>query len=87
MARWQHSSWFISSRVIEKKHLRTGSSSCCSNAWIVARANTAGPDASKLASTENQYMMPSRCSGVKSSARSPSHGRSAGFQAASLDFW
>ena len=86
IVRWQHSSWFISSRVIEKKHLRTGSSSCCSNAWIVARAKTAGPEASKLASTENQYMMPSRCSVVKSSARSPSHGRSAGFQRVSLDF-
>ena len=86
MVRWQHSSWFISSRVMEKKHLRTGSSSCCSNAWMVARANTAGPEASKLASTENQYMMPSRCSAVKSSARSPSQGRPAGFQAAVLDF-
>ena len=84
--RWQHSSWFISSRVIEKKHLRTGSSSCCSNAWMVARANTAGPEASKLASTENQYMIPSRCSVVKSSARRPSHGRSAGFHATRLDF-
>ena len=86
MLRWQHSSWFISSRVIEKKHFRTGSSSCCSNAWMVARAKTAGPDASKLASTANQYMMPSRCCSVKSSARSPSQGRSAGFQAATLDF-
>ena len=28
---------------MEKKHLRTGSSSCCSNAWMVARAKTAGP--------------------------------------------
>ena len=53
---------------------------------MVARANTAGPEASKLASTENQYMMPSRCSSVKSSARSPSQGRPAGFQAAVLDF-
>ncbi len=86
MVRWQHSSWFISSRVIEKKHLRTGSSSCCSNAWMVARANTAGPDASKLARTENQYMIPSRCSTVKSSALSPSHGRSAGFHTVRLDF-
>ena len=85
--RWQHSSWFISSLVIEKKHLRTGSSWCCSKAWMVARAKTAGPEASKLASTENQYMIPRRCSTVKSSARSPSHGRSAGFQAISLDFW
>jgi hypothetical protein len=86
MVRWQHSSWFISSRVIEKKHLRTGSSSCCSNAWMVARANTAGPDASKLASTENQYMMPSRWAVVKSSARSPSQARSAGFQRVAFDF-
>ncbi|WP_236009319.1 hypothetical protein [Actinomadura physcomitrii] len=84
--RWQHSSWFISSRVIEKKHLRTGSSSCCSNAWMVARATTAGPDASKFASTANQYMSPRRCSGVKPSGRSSSHGRSAGFHTVRLDF-
>ena len=86
MLRWQHSSWFISSRVIEKKHLRTGSSSCFSNAWMVARANTAGPEASKLASTENQYMIPSRCSRVKSSGSSSSQGRSAGFHTTRLDF-
>ena len=67
-----------SSRVIEKKHLRIGSSVCCSNAWIVALANTAGPEPSKFASTAYQYMMPTRCSGVKSSGRNSSHGKSDG---------
>jgi hypothetical protein len=71
---------------MEKKHLRTGSSSCCSNAWIVARANTAGPEASKFASTANQYITASRCSSVKSDARSDDHDRSAGFHTARLDF-
>ncbi len=86
IVRWQHSSWFISSRVIEKKHFLTGSSSCFSKAWMVARANTAGPEASKFARTANQYMMPRRCSRVKSSGLRPSQGRSAGFQTTRLDF-
>ena len=30
ITRWQISSWLTSSRVTRKKHLRTGSSSCCS---------------------------------------------------------
>ena len=55
--------------------------------WDGLRAKTAGPEASKLASTENQYMMPRRCSMVKSSGCSPSHPSSAGFQSVSLDFW
>src|SRR5260221_14667393 len=87
IARWQHSSWFISSLVIEKKHLRTGSSSCCSKALIVALANRAGPEATELASRENQWINPSRCSVLDYSGRSLSQGTAAGFQASSLDLW
>src|SRR5258707_12734949 len=87
IARWQHSSWFISSLVIEKKHLRTGSSSCCSKALIVALANTAGPEGSELASTENQYKIPSRCSVLETLARNLSQGRVAGLTTHNLGLW
>src|SRR5947209_20237482 len=75
IARWQTSSWFISSCVIEKKHLRIGSSWCVSNAWIVAFANTAGPEPSKFASTAYQYMIPDDGAAEKASDRSVPQGK------------
>ncbi len=48
-------SWFCSSRVTEKKHLRAGSSSCTSWVLISASAKTGGAEASKTDSSVHQY--------------------------------